>query len=171
MGSARRIILAFSNKWWTPLLEKIDRQHSHLGFLFAQAVPISVWWSSEPSDAALLTGWVGGEKSNQMSGFSNEEFADLAVSSLNKIFKTGESFITRNLVAAFSHNWDKDAFSLGAYSYLGVGGVDAPLELSQSLDDKLYFAGEATDFEGHWGTVNGAMSSGVRAAREILAAI
>jgi uncharacterized protein with NAD-binding domain and iron-sulfur cluster len=34
----------------------------------------------------------------------------------------------------------------------------------------LFFAGEATDCEGHNGTVHGAIASGKRAAQEILAA-
>jgi monoamine oxidase len=168
MGSARRIILTFSEKWWMPILEKTDGRRSRLGFLFAQDVPISVWWTNEPSDAAMLVGWVGGKKARELSEFTDEQLTDLAVSSLNKIFKTGESFITGKLVGAFGHDWDHDPFSIGAYTYLGVCGVDTPMKLSESLDHKLYFAGEATDLEGQWGTVHGALASGQRAAREII---
>jgi monoamine oxidase len=32
----------------------------------------------------------------------------------------------------------------------------------------LFFAGEATDFTGHHGTVHGALASGTRAAQELL---
>jgi monoamine oxidase len=32
----------------------------------------------------------------------------------------------------------------------------------------LYFAGEHTDTTGHWGTVHGAIRSGLRAARQVL---
>jgi monoamine oxidase len=38
------------------------------------------------------------------------------------------------------------------------------------VDDTLYFAGEATDIE-EAGPVGGALASGQRAAREILAAV
>ena len=34
--------------------------------------------------------------------------------------------------------------------------------------DTLYFAGEHTDTTGHWGTVHGALRSGLRAARQLL---
>jgi monoamine oxidase len=37
--------------------------------------------------------------------------------------------------------------------------------------DTLYFAGEHTDLTGHWGTVHAALRSGVRAARQVLAAV
>jgi len=39
--------------------------------------------------------------------------------------------------------------------------------LAEPLSGRLYFAGEATS-NGHWGTVHGAIASGLRAAREIL---
>jgi monoamine oxidase len=32
----------------------------------------------------------------------------------------------------------------------------------------LYFAGEHTDTVGHWGTVHGALRSGLRAAEQVL---
>jgi monoamine oxidase len=87
---------------------------------------------------------------------------------LDRIFKIGESFIERQLIASHSYDWQHDPLSLGAYTYLGVNGSDAPARLSESLEDRLYFAGEATSFEGHWGTVHGAFGSGVRAAREVI---
>jgi monoamine oxidase len=168
MGSARRIILTFSEKWWIPLLEKIDKEHAMLGFLFAQNVPISVWWTNEPSQGATLVGWLGGEKALETAHFTAEHLTDLAVSSLDKIFRTGESFLNGKINSVFTHAWDSDVLSLGAYTYLGVGGVDAPQKLAETVDGKLYFAGEATDVNGHWGTVHGAIASGIRAAREIV---
>jgi monoamine oxidase len=35
------------------------------------------------------------------------------------------------------------------------------------LEDTLFFAGEATNTEGHQGTVHGAIATGLRAAQEI----
>jgi monoamine oxidase len=37
--------------------------------------------------------------------------------------------------------------------------------------ETLYFAGEHTDTTGHWGTVHGALRSGLRAAAQILASL
>ena len=36
------------------------------------------------------------------------------------------------------------------------------------LSKTLFFAGEHTDTTGHWGTVHGALRSGVRAAHQIM---
>ncbi len=55
-----------------------------------------------------------------------------------------------------------------SYSYVPVNGVEAQLVLSRPVKDTLFFAGEATDTEGHVGTVHGALASGKRAAGEIL---
>jgi monoamine oxidase len=38
------------------------------------------------------------------------------------------------------------------------------------VEGLLFFAGEHTDVEGHWGTVHGALASGERAARQLLSA-
>jgi monoamine oxidase len=50
---------------------------------------------------------------------------------------------------------------------MAVGGGKAREELAAPVDNTLYFAGEATDAE-EAATVNGALQSGERAAREIL---
>lgn len=68
------------------------------------------------------------------------------------------------------YDWLRDEFSLGAYCYLGVGGIEAQAELARPLQDTLFFAGEATATGGHIGTVHGAIASGKRAAQEILSA-
>jgi len=51
-----------------------------------------------------------------------------------------------------------------------VGGSEAQRALAASLENTLFFAGEATNFEGHHGTVHGVIASGYRAAAEILSA-
>jgi Flavin containing amine oxidoreductase len=55
-----------------------------------------------------------------------------------------------------------------AYSYVRAGGLEAPRQLGAPLADTLFFAGEATDSDGHTGTVHGAMASGNRVVDEIL---
>jgi monoamine oxidase len=52
-----------------------------------------------------------------------------------------------------------------------VGGLDAPRALAEPVRGTLFFAGEATDTSSHNGTVHGAIASGRRAAREVLATL
>ena len=54
----------------------------------------------------------------------------------------------------------------GALLLLG-GGLRAQQVLSEPIDGRLFFAGEATSI-GHIGTVHGAIQSGRRAAQEVL---
>jgi len=72
------------------------------------------------------------------------------------------------LEEGYMQNWRRDPFSLGAYSYIPVNGLSAPQELAEPIDNTLFFAGEATNTEGHHGTVHGALATGSRAAKEML---
>jgi monoamine oxidase len=69
------------------------------------------------------------------------------------------------------HDWGRDPFARGSYSYITVGGGDARLVLAEPVEDTLFFGGEATANDGQGGTVNGALETGERAAREALAAL
>jgi monoamine oxidase len=52
------------------------------------------------------------------------------------------------------------------------GGTNADrTDLGAPVGDKLFFAGEATDDTGEFGTVSGALKSGERAAMEVVEAI
>jgi monoamine oxidase len=74
-----------------------------------------------------------------------------------------------NLVEKVSwHDWEQDPFSRGAYSYVKVGGETAQHHLGTPVEGTLFFAGEATDVNGHNGTVHGALASAARVAGEIL---
>jgi len=168
MGAARRIVLCFNTKWWNEIISKLGNANDKLGFLFANNVPISVWWSSEPLKAPLLTGWAGGKKALDLASINDDAVIDRAIASLTTIFKVDRKFIVSELVSAHTYNWQTDEFALGAYSYPGVGGTDAPDLLAASIEKTLYFAGEATNTEGHWGTVHGAIGSARRAVREML---
>ncbi len=61
-----------------------------------------------------------------------------------------------------------DPFARGAYSYTAARMMEMPALLAAPVAGTLFFAGEATDSEGEQGTVQAALASGERAAREIL---
>ena len=65
--------------------------------------------------------------------------------------------------------WSLDPYALGAFSFIGVGSnPDHRASLARPVDDRLFFAGEATSTSLP-GTVAGAAQSGERAAVEVLA--
>lgn len=64
--------------------------------------------------------------------------------------------------------WTTDPFALGAASFTPVGVLsDTRSALARPVGKRLFFAGEATDPDAP-GTVRGAISSGARAAEELL---
>jgi monoamine oxidase len=66
--------------------------------------------------------------------------------------------------------WPADPLALGAYSFLPPD-VD-PIErqtLAEPIDNALFFAGEATHWQGESATIHGAIETGYRAAEEVRA--
>jgi monoamine oxidase len=116
----------------------------------------------------LLTGWVGGPRSEALAALTPAELASHACSTLARIFSIETARISDLLLECHTHDWSRDPFSLGAYSYVAAGGLNAPQQLSQPVEDTLFFAGEHTDTTANWGTVHAAMRSGLRVAQQIL---
>ena len=69
------------------------------------------------------------------------------------------------------HDWQRDPYALGAYSYVKTGGMSAREMLATPLHNSVFFAGEATAQGGEGGTVAGALESGTAAARMVLQAL
>jgi monoamine oxidase len=65
-------------------------------------------------------------------------------------------------------NWANEPYIGGAYSYPSINSAGHRENLASSISNKLFFAGEATNYNGHLATVHGAMETGYRAAIEIL---
>jgi monoamine oxidase len=89
---------------------------------------------------------------------------------LARVFASTRSRMERLVDSIHTHDWTRDRFARGAYSYVGVGGVRAPRVLARPIEGRLFVAGEATD-TGTGGTVEGALASGKRAARQVLEAL
>lgn len=67
----------------------------------------------------------------------------------------------------YYHDWTKDPFCRGAYSYPKVGGFKAAQILAEPINGTIFFAGEAIDSQGAYGTVDAALNSGTSSARKI----
>ena len=118
----------------------------------------------------LLTGWAAGTAAEKLLGRTPDELRAVAINSISETFGAPTAQIESQFVEMHFHDWSADPFSRGAYSYPAVGGIEAAQRLAEPLEETLFFAGEATDFQGYSGTVHGAIESGHRAAREILTA-
>src|SRR5437868_4928597 len=163
MGPVVRVSLCFATKFW-----QHDPEMADLSFLFTDDPEFPTWWTSNPLPYPILTGWAAGPNAAAHTGRSQDAIINSAVRALARILEFDESKLRRQLTGTYAHDWQEDPFSRGAYSYASVGGIAAARALAAPVAETLYFAGEATNFEGYNGTIHGAMATGFRAAEELL---
>lgn len=124
-----------------------------------------VWWTSYPSLSPVLTGWIGGRQTQEIDA---RQLLKTSLARLSQVFQRPVAELESLLVSSHAHDWNHDPLFLGAYSYVRTGGLEASAGLAEPVDGTLFFAGEHTDLSGHWGTVHGALRSGLRAAQQLL---
>ena len=162
MGHVVRVGLWFRSAFWERLR---DERYRDSGFFRCQGQPFQVYWTQLPVRSELIIAWAGGPKATALSGASREEIIKCALDGFGAVF--GEPALVREeFEGGVMHDWGRDSFARGAYSYVTVGGRNARGVLAAPIDDTLFFAGEATSTDGQGGTVNGALETGERAARE-----
>jgi monoamine oxidase len=162
-GPVLKVMLRFRSPFWERLA---DARYVDAGFFHSPGTPFPTFWTSLPVRAPLLVGWVGGSAAAKLAGRSEHELIEAALVSVARAFP--EADVGAALLGAWVHDWQRDSYARGAYSYVLVGGDAAHRTLAAPLESTLFFAGEATDYEGEATTVSGALRSGERAAREVL---
>ena len=162
VGPVVKVVLRFRHAFWEALHGGRFRD---AGFLHAPQAPFRTMWTALPARAPLLTAWAGGPRAAELASSSRDELIEHALVSLQSVLDAGPE-VRDELAAAYAYDWLRDDRARGAYSYITVGGCGAPAELARPLRETLYFAGEAAN-PGESGTVEAALQSGRRAAREI----
>ncbi|HXQ71342.1 MAG TPA: NAD(P)/FAD-dependent oxidoreductase [Pyrinomonadaceae bacterium] len=171
MGQVVKVLLRFREPFWEDLsLATEDGKRENLkdfSFIHAPDEMPPTWWTQLPVRSPLLVGWAGGTRAEELLRMSEDELLDRSLTALSHIFAVPRNFLESLLVNFYFHNWTTDPFSLGAYSYIPIGGLHAQAELSEPIENTIYFAGEAANTTGHHGTVHGAIQTGLRAAQMI----
>ncbi len=174
-GHVCRITLVFKRRWWADLHPTAEALQQ-LSFLIPtgrrgspQHAAFDVFWTGFPSLHPVLTAWSGGPSAQAFHSLNDHAVAHIACADLARIFGLPREAVLNDLVSHHHHDWTSDPLSLGAYSWVPVGAVDVSAKLAEPVQNTLFFAGEHTDTSGHWGTVHGALRSGLRAAAQILA--
>lgn len=162
VGQVVKVMISFKERFW--------RSHRPLGFVISFDADIPVWWTQEPLTSNILTGWAGGPAAEKLINLSPEELLDRAIESLSRIFGKPGRWLRERTNRIHYYDWSNDPFSRGAYSYPKVGGLKAAQILTEPVNDTIFFAGEATDFQGANGTVHAALDSGKSAAQKIIKA-
>lgn len=166
-GRTERVLLRFRAGFWSgslPPPELAAGDGRAFGFVHAPHEPFPVWWATHPP-APVLTGWAGGSAADALAPLRPAAIGDAAIRSLAAIFQVAPTRLRRALVDWRRHDWTRDPFARGAYSFVAAGAEDAAERLAEPVQDTLFLAGEATHSDA--GTVHGALDSGLRAAREV----
>ncbi len=162
-GQVVRVVLRFRKAFWE---EKND--FADTGFFLSNEALFPTWWTPLAMRVPMLTGWSAGPHGDGLLGLPRKSVLREAVVSLARIFDVSVAKIAGLLEQAYFHDWHADPFACGAYSYVPAGALGAREALAEPVADTLYFAGEATELNGHSATVHGAIASGLRAAKQIV---
>ncbi len=165
-GHALRVVLCFREPFWTSRVPVPAFLH----------LPGSLWpvvWTGPGPDSPLLTVWSGGPmaKALEASGLDAAGLADRALDVVANAFGTARATVDAAVTGTWTHDWTRDPFSRGAYSYPLVGGAGAARSLAAPIHETLFFAGEVTADPPANGTVEGALESGSAAADAVLRAM
>ena len=168
MGAAIRLVLCFRHCFWKdPKL--VRSPMPDMCFLSSPQESFPTWWLSVSAGSAMLTGWSGGVRAEQLSNRGEAVIMERGLEALHHIFAVPLETLRDLVQEYFVHDWQSDPYCRGAYSYALADSKEAARRLAAPVCSTLFFAGEATDFSGHSGTVHGAIASGQRAAIELLA--
>ena len=114
----------------------------------------------------MLVAWIGGPKADAVR--DPRPLPAQALRSLEQIFSLAQHSLDADIRNSYQHDWQGDPCTRGAYSYAPAGAAECSAAMARPVENTLFFAGEHTDTTGHWGTVHGALRSGLRAAQQIL---
>jgi len=159
-GAVVKALLRFREPFWLKrALRKVD-------FFHAPGAPFPTWWRGSPREVPLLTGWAGGPAAERL---GREDRLALAVDSVSRLFGRPRREVDSSLDGARIIDWSEDPFARGAYAYELAGAPpDLLPRLAAPEEGTLFFASEATSLTGRGGTVDGALETGARAARQLL---
>lgn len=167
MDAALKVFLDFKTNFWG----------SASGFLYGGNDGPEYFNSgvgrSELSKTLEVT--IMGPKAAELSALGKNVITVL-LNELDSIFAGKASLHVRkdfsdNIIAVIQ-DWSLEPYLSGGISYVKPGGTNqARVDLSKAVNNKLFFAGEATDVNGESGTINGALLSGERAANEVISNI
>ena len=108
----------------------------------------------------ILLAFIMGEQAEYLTSLGSDAAITSALIQELDIMYNGQA--TASFIASHVENWTTNPYIKGAYSYSTIGMGDARKIASQALSEKLYFAGEAMNTNGHHQTVHGAVETGYR---------
>lgn len=136
-------------------------------------------WSKPTGDASaevqyLVTGFAGADCADRLQKLDHQEIIDRFLDQLDLIYGTQDQPTPARacFVKGMYFDWGDVDYVRGGYSYPRVGQSDsAAKDLAQAIDNRVFFAGEATSFDQPGMSVHSALDTGTRAADEVSASL
>ncbi|HEX4923669.1 MAG TPA: NAD(P)/FAD-dependent oxidoreductase, partial [Bdellovibrionales bacterium] len=148
MGDVQRLVFRFRSRFWEQLSkEPVGFLHTGPEYYFP------TWWTFMPMRTPHLVAWQGGPKARELAAVTHELRVEAALRTLSALTGKPLRFLNAQMEACHGHDWSNDPFCWGAYSYIGVGGMNGAARLRKPFDDTIYLAGEHTASGPNRGTV------------------
>ncbi|HVX13944.1 MAG TPA: FAD-dependent oxidoreductase [Pirellulales bacterium] len=157
MGHVEKVALRFAERFWP---DDVD----FLGYASETPGEYPQFLSLVPTTGqAILLATTAGDHARSLHALSDDQVLTDVQRALDTMF--GQR-LPRPMAAKVTR-WGRDRFSWGAYSYVATGcGGSEHDELARPVEDRLFFAGEATH-RAYPSTAHGAYLSGLREAARI----
>lgn len=113
------------------------------------------------NNSAVLESFVNGERARKLASLPQLDVINETLNEMNDLYPGAKENFDKGYVKA----WDTDPYALGGPSWPAPGDVDAHLKALKAPFGRVHFAGEHTSILRS--TMEGALRSGVRAAKEV----
>jgi monoamine oxidase len=156
-GAVTKVLIEYRKRFW--------EEQGWNGRLSTDAPIVYTWHATShvEHEHGILTAYTGGNPAAKLSALSDEERIRTAVGAIERIFPGSSDLIECTATVA----WPNEPYTRGSYAALAPGEVTAHWKTLFEPAGRLFFAGEhATPIQGF---MEGAVESGQRAARTILA--
>ena len=158
VGCLAKVIVWFSEVFWPHDQYVFGYQcQSVAGY---PTVFINMWKTHKVPALVLL---IGGDDGREVEKWSLDKTETWVMGVIKDVFGNA----VPEPVKVEQTDWTTDPFAQGAYSYIAVGSSPQDMDvLAEPIDDRIFFAGEAT-YRAHWATTHGAYASALREAARI----
>lgn len=160
MGPVLKILMLFEESFW-------PRRFSAL---FCGVGPATLYWNvyyASQVETPVLCAYCTGSRAEALGNVSEEEAIDRVLQDLRANFPRA----ALRLKAARRIDWSRDPFARGGYTFVRPGAAKSRSQLAAASTGKLFWAGSETATAPIAATVEGAFTSGLRAAEDVLGAL
>jgi monoamine oxidase len=149
---------------WVDSRQSCDRELGEEFSYFTEWLDLSAF--KEDDKHYYLQSFVGSDKYH-IESLNDNQLKAIFVNSLERYYGTGN---VPNPIGFKMTRWTSDSFARSAYSGLWVRSTDQEwYDLARPESLSLYFAGEHTNYDGRYQSIDGAYNTGTREAERIAA--